>query len=82
MKQGKIIGFLGVDNPTENVEDLSLLRSVCGFVLDEMERRRLIEELERSSYTDLLTGVSNRNCYIKKLNQLSCSTLHLSLIHI
>ena len=76
MKQGKIIGFLGVDNPTENVEDLSLLRSVCGFVLDEMERRRLIEELERSSYTDLLTGVSNRNCYIKKLNQLSCSTLH------
>lgn len=83
MKQGKIIGFLGVDNPTENVEDLSLLRSVCGFVLDEMERRRLIEELERSSYTDLLTGVSNRNCYIKKLNQLSCSTLHtLGVIYI
>lgn len=83
MKQGKIIGFLGVDNPTENVEDLSLLRSVCGFVLDEMERRRLIEELERSSYTDLLTGVSNRNCYIKKLNQLSSSTLHtLGVIYI
>lgn len=83
MKQEKIIGFLGVDNPTENVEDLSLLRNVCGFVLDEMERRRLIEELERASYTDLLTGVSNRNCYIKKLSQLSHHTLHtLGVIYI
>ena len=83
MKQGKIIGFLGVDNPTENVEDLSLLRNVCDFVLDEMERRRLIEELERASYTDLLTGVSNRNCYIKKLGQLSHGTLHtLGVIYI
>ncbi|WP_314724291.1 EAL domain-containing protein [Enterocloster bolteae] len=83
MKQGKIIGFLGVDNPTENVEDLSLLRNVCGFVLDEMERRRLIEELERASYTDLLTGVSNRNCYIKKLGQLYHGTLHtLGVIYI
>ena len=83
MKQGKIIGFLGVDNPTENVEDLSLLRNVCDFVLDEMERRRLIEELERASYTDLLTGVSNRNCYIKKLSQLSHCDLHtLGVIYI
>ena len=83
MKQGKIIGFLGVDNPTENVEDLSLLRNVCDFVLDEMERRRLIEELERASYTDLLTGVSNRNCYIKKLGQLSHGMLHtLGVIYI
>ena len=83
MKKGEIIGFLGVDNPTENVEDLSLLRNVCGFVLDEMERRRLIEELERASYTDLLTGVSNRNCYIKKLSQLSQSVLHtLGVIYI
>ena len=70
-KKGKIIGLLGVDNPTENGNDLSLLRSVCGFVLDEMERRRLIGELERASYLDLLTGLYNRNCYIKTLKQLS-----------
>ena len=83
LKKGKIIGFLGVDNPTENVEDLSLLRNVCGFVLDEMERRRLIKELERASYTDLLTGVNNRNCYIGKLRQLSRSVLQtLGVIYI
>ena len=36
-KNGRIIGFLGVDNPVESTEDLSLLRSVCSFVLEEME---------------------------------------------
>ena len=55
-KNGQIIGFLGVDNPTESTDDLTLLRSVCSFVLEEMERRRLIQDLERSSYTDLQIG--------------------------
>lgn len=72
LKKGdQIIGFIGVDNPAENTGDLFLLRNVSSFVLDEMERRRLIQELERSSYTDLLTGLKNRNCYIKRLNELS-----------
>lgn len=69
-KNNRIIGFLGVDNPVVNTDDLSLLRNVSSFVLDEMERRRLILELERSSYTDFLTGLKNRNCYISKLNEL------------
>lgn len=73
-KDNQIIGFLGVDNPTENTGDLSLLRNVSSFVLDEMERRRLIQELERSSYTDMLTGLKNRNGYINRLNALSAQT--------
>lgn len=56
---------------------------MCGFVLDEMERRRLVEELERSSYMDLLTGLCNRNCYIKALKQLSqCDMQALGVIYI
>lgn len=75
LKKGEqIIGFIGVDNPAENTYDLFLLRNVSSFVLDEMERRRLIQELERSSYTDLLTGLKNRNCYMKRLNELSLHT--------
>lgn len=71
IKGEQIIGFIGVDNPAEYTYDLFLLRNVSSFVLDEMERRRLIQELERSSYTDLLTGLKNRNCYIRRLNELS-----------
>jgi diguanylate cyclase (GGDEF)-like protein len=83
VKKKKIIGLLGVDNPTENGNDLSLLRSVCGFVLDELERRRLTQELERASYTDLLTGLNNRNRYIKALKQLSLHDLQsLGVVYI
>jgi len=82
-KNGQIIGFLGVDNPRESTEDLSLLRSVCSFVLEEMERRRLIRNLELFSYTDLLTGLQNRNSYIKMLDRLSNQTLRsLGVIYI
>lgn len=82
-KKGEIIGFIGVDNPTENESDLSLLRSVCSFVLDELERRRLTQELERASYTDLLTGLNNRNCYIKALKQISLRDLQtLGVVYI
>lgn len=75
-KNGRIIGFLGVDNPTESTDDLTLLRSVCSFVLEGMERRRLIRDLEMSSYTDFLTGLQNRNSYIKMLDMLSGQPLH------
>ena len=72
LKKGdSIIGFLGMDDPTKNRGEFALLRNVCSFVIDEMERRRLIEELEHISYTDMLTGLKNRNCYIKRLNALS-----------
>lgn len=82
-KNGRIIGFLGVDNPTESTEDLTLLRSVCSFVLEEMERRRLIQDLEQSSYTDLLTGLQNRNSYIKMLDGISRQNLRsLGVIYI
>ena len=82
-KNRQIIGFLGVDNPTESTYDLTLLRSVCSFVLEEMERRRLIQDLERSSYTDLLTGLQNRNSYIKMLDKLTSEPLRsLGVIYI
>ena len=82
-KNGQIIGFLGVDNPMESTGDLSLLRSVCSFVLEEMERRRLIQNLELFSYTELLTGLQNRNSYIKMLDRLSHQTLRsLGVIYI
>ena len=48
-----------------------------------MERRRLIQNLELFSYTDLLTGLQNRNSYIKMLDRLSHQTLRsLGVIYI
>lgn len=69
-QNGNIVGFIGVDNPSANTEDISLLRSIGYFVLDDINKRKMLTDLERMSYLDELTGLSNRNRYIELLNDL------------
>lgn len=69
-EQGVITGFIGVDNPAVNTHDLTLLRSVTIFVVNDIQKRRLTARLERISFRDLLTGLYNRNKYISVLQEL------------
>ena len=73
VQDGQITGFLGVDNPSANTRDWTLLRSVSTFVIDELKKRRLFLDLEYASYRDLLTGLNNRNYYQKFLDELKLS---------
>lgn len=73
IQDGQVTGFLGVDNPSANTRDWTLLRSVSTFVVDELKKRRLFLDLEYASYRDLLTGLSNRNYYQKFLDELKLS---------
>lgn len=59
----KIVGFLGVDDPKENRKDFDLLTSVLYFIQNDLEKRRVMEQLEKLSYEDTLTGLYNRNRY-------------------
>jgi diguanylate cyclase (GGDEF)-like protein len=61
IENDEIIGFMGVDNPTENYHDFSLLSSASFFILENVEKRKRQEELERMSYQDGLTKLFNRN---------------------
>jgi len=70
LRDDEIVGFLGVDNPTVHVGDMTLLRSVADFVTADLEKRRLIEELRRVSSIDMLTGLKNRNVYTWRFNEL------------
>lgn len=56
-----IIGFLGIDNPKVNYDDLSLLSSATFFILDSIDRRETHAKLHRLSFEDTLTSVFNRN---------------------
>ena len=62
-----IVGCVGVDNPGSYVGDITLLRTTAGFVIEELEKRRLMEEMERMSSVDALTGLFSRNQYIRVL---------------
>ncbi len=66
----KITGFLGVDAPGKNLDNASLLKSINYFVMDDIEKRKLIQKLQRMSYYDTLTGLYNRNKYVQTLNDL------------
>lgn len=70
LRDEEIVGFLGVDNPADHKGDMLLLRSVVDFVTADLEKRRLIEELFRAGSIDMLTGLKNRNEYMRRYNEL------------
>lgn len=76
LQNGTIVGFVGVDNPVQHPGDLTLLRSVSEIVQVELDRRRMMNKLEYMSYTDILTGLKNRNYYEQVLNDYSIRTPH------
>lgn len=77
LKQGKkIIGFLGVDNPRNHYNDPTLLSSIQYFIINSMERKERQQQLEDLSYRDMLTGLYNRNKYIKIVESYDGKNLH------
>lgn len=69
--EGRVVGFLGVDNPRVNVETDILLKSVSSFIQEEFLKKRYRDELYRLSYIDQLTNVKNRHAYNDTLNRLN-----------
>ena len=67
---GKVSGFIGVDNPRSNRNDYSLLRSLALVVTNEQKKNQMERKLLELSFVDKLTGLGNRNNYIQMLEQL------------
>lgn len=74
IENDQIIGFIGVDDPDANVENLYLLKSVTYYIINDIQKRKMVSKLEYLSYVDLLTGVYNRNRYIHDLDSLELYT--------
>ncbi len=75
--------FMGVDNPKRDIKDLTLLQSVIIFVADDIKKSKTLKLLEHLSYTDVLTGLNNRNKYLERLEQLKPNSLNsLGYIHV
>lgn len=93
LKKGdEILGFFGVDNPPEQAlhSVTYIVEMVSHFIVSLLEKRILMDKLERLSYKDHLTGVSNRhalNEYLEKYKILNntgivyCDVLGLKRIN-
>lgn len=71
----KIVGFLGVDNPRENTDEMMLLRSVASFIINDLIRQRMSADLKKKAYIDGLTGFGNRLGYMERLQELDQEAL-------
>lgn len=78
--EGKIVGFLGVDNPRANEDTLLLMRSVAAFVLNDIQRRKNVNKLYELSFKDHLTGVGNRYAYVRCMEKLENQKNSLGIV--
>lgn len=63
------LGFLWIENPKNNIADLSLLSTISVFVVSHISKNMLMKKYKNLSYTDTLTGLYNRNYYISYLEK-------------
>lgn len=76
VKDDVIIGFLGIDNPKVNYDNLTLLSSATFFILDGIDRREKHALLKRLSFEDTLTGVFNRNRFNRVVYKMHTKPQH------
>ena len=67
---GKLHGFLGIDNPRSHMDALTLLTQLTYINANELQKRLLTEALTKKSYQDPLTGLNNRLAYDEMLDHL------------
>ncbi len=69
-KDGSMMGILGLNNRQEQMYDDRLLQAISHFVMDQFNRKSMVEALEDFNDVDLLTGFFNRKKYGEKLEAL------------
>ncbi len=66
----KVTGFVGTDNPKENIHKQSIMQSVAKFIASFMDETELVRKLNKLSYYDSLTGLKNRQSFNDAVNGL------------
>ncbi len=90
--EGNIVGFYGVDNPPlEVMENVSYFAEIVGhFIVSLLEKQRLIQQLEKISFEDSLSGVQNRHAlndyieyskFMKNVGVVYCDVLGLKKVN-
>lgn len=63
----KVLGFIEINNITINMQNISFMRSFCGFITNEWRKRKMVEDIIHNSYYDKLTGALNHTSYEEHL---------------
>lgn len=66
----KPVGFICIENIEEHMQDISLLKSLIYFILNEFKRRQISKKLTFMSFNDAATGLNNKNKYINYIDNI------------
>lgn len=66
---GQPAGLIGLDNPSEFQDELTVLETLGYFIAEELSRKHLTDRLDFLSRHDALTGFQNRACYAEYQEQ-------------
>lgn len=68
-RESRIVGFLGLDNPSRHEQDPTLLSSIQFFITNSLSQRDRQAYLKKIGYYDLLTHLRNRNSYLEDMER-------------
>ncbi|MEG0431124.1 MAG: diguanylate cyclase [Anaerovoracaceae bacterium] len=74
----EVVGFLGIDNPTKNMEHISTIHALAYFLLSELFKRKGMEFNRYRIKFDMLSNALSRNSlidYIRDINVDSLSSM-------
>ncbi len=82
---GKVVGILGVDNPTVRLYAQSVIGPLSTFISDCFERQKFTEKLFNLSYSDGMTNLKNSHAFLEehaKIEENYPKTLGIAYIDI
>lgn len=83
IKNGELCGFIGVDDPTINRNDVKTLQTVSAFLLDDLNKMKVAQKLEFLNNRDKLTGLHNRYNYENELQEIKEKQIKsIGIIHV
>lgn len=83
-KDEELIGYIGLDNPpVEKIQNISsLLHTLRYFLMSTMRRVEDEHLLKKLSYFDMLTGLYNRNRYMRDIGKLAAADGPVGIVYL
>ncbi len=69
-EDGRLTGFLVVENPRIHLETPQLLTQVAKIAINEIRKKQMVQDLKKRLYLDPLTQVNNRTAYTDTLDRI------------
>ena len=75
VSEGLVTGFVGIDNPTENMSEKMVLNTVTHFLMNEIFNSKSLAKSLYTSRYDIQSGALSRNSYVEFITENKLESL-------